>query len=63
MKTAILSKMQYGIYAECVSHQGEVYYNLPYLFVLDGGLDEEMLERICYLVGHHHTFTGVDGLD
>ncbi len=44
MKTAILSKMQYGIYAECVSHQGEVYYNLPYLFVLDGGLDEEKLK-------------------
>ena len=22
-----------------------------------------MLERICFLVGHHHTFTNVDGLD
>lgn len=32
-------------------------------FYKDSGLDEEMLERICYLVGHHHTFSGVDGLD
>jgi len=32
-------------------------------FYKDSGLDEEMLERICFLVGHHHTFTNVDGLD
>ena len=32
-------------------------------FYKDSGLDEEMLERICFLVGHHHTFTGVDGPD
>ena len=32
-------------------------------FYKDCGIDEEMLERICYLVAHHHTFTNVDGLD
>ena len=32
-------------------------------FYKDSGMSEEMLERICYLVGHHHTFTDVDGLD
>ena len=32
-------------------------------FFKDAGMDEEMLERICYLVGHHHTFSNVDGLD
>lgn len=32
-------------------------------FYRDSGMSEEMLERICYLVGHHHTFTDVDGLD
>ncbi len=32
-------------------------------FYKDSGMDEEMLERICYLVGHHHTFNGVDGMD
>ena len=45
MKTAPLSKTQYGIYAECVAHQGEAYYNLPYLFALDGSLDEEKLKN------------------
>lgn len=32
-------------------------------FFRDSGIDEEMLERICYLVGHHHTFTNVEGSD
>lgn len=27
------------------------------------GLDGEDIERICYLVGHHHTYTGIDGID
>ena len=34
-----LSKAQYGIYAECAGHTGEVCYNLPYLYTLDGSLD------------------------
>jgi amino acid adenylation domain-containing protein len=45
MKTiAPLTKVQYGIYAECIAHQGEVCYNLPYLYILDGSLDEEKLK-------------------
>lgn len=44
MKTAPLSKMQYGIYVTCVQHMGEVCYNIPFLFVLDGCLDEEKLK-------------------
>ena len=27
------------------------------------GLDETDLERICFLVGHHHTYRNVNGLD
>ena len=46
MKTiAPLSKSQYGIYAECVGHMGEVCYNLPYLYELDIDLDGEQLCR------------------
>ncbi|MBO6033357.1 MAG: amino acid adenylation domain-containing protein [Prevotella sp.] len=41
---APLTKVQYGIYAECIAHQGEVCYNLPYLYILDGSLDEEKLK-------------------
>ncbi len=28
-----------------------------------GGFTGEQIERIVYLVGHHHTYTGVDGWD
>lgn len=46
MKTIVpLSRTQYGLYVECVAHQGEVYYNLPYLYVLDGSLEGERLCR------------------
>ena len=27
------------------------------------GYPEAMVERVCYLVGHHHTYTNMDGLD
>lgn len=32
-------------------------------FYKDFGLPKDILERICYLVGHHHTTSNVDGLD
>ena len=45
MKTsAPLTKTQYGLYAECVAHQGEACYNIPYLYTLDGSLDEDKLK-------------------
>lgn len=27
------------------------------------GCDEETIDRVCYLVGHHHTTNNVDGID
>ncbi len=27
------------------------------------GLDDAFIQRVCYLVGHHHTYQGIDGLD
>lgn len=27
------------------------------------GYEEAKVERICYLVGHHHTYSNIDGLD
>ena len=32
-------------------------------FLSDTGLNEEQIERITWLVGHHHTFSEIDGLD
>lgn len=27
------------------------------------GFEPEVIERVCYLVGHHHTYTNIDGMD
>ncbi len=32
-------------------------------FLRDSGMTPEQIERVAYLVGHHHTFTGIDGVD
>ena len=32
-------------------------------FLKDTPIPEEMKERVIYRVGHHHTLTGIDGLD
>lgn len=29
----------------------------------DLGFEADVIERVCYLVGHHHTYTNMDGLD
>lgn len=36
---------------------------LVYEFLKDMGLAETQIQRIAFLVGHHHTYTGVDGPD
>lgn len=25
--------------------------------------EEKLIKRVCYLVGHHHTYTDIDGID
>ena len=32
-------------------------------FLADAGLPGEQVDRVAYLVGHHHTYTGIDGID
>ncbi len=32
-------------------------------FLNDAGMSAYQMERIKYLVGHHHTLTGIDGMD
>ena len=63
MKTsAPLSKVQYGLYVECVAHQGEACYNLPYLYVLDGTLEEEKLRKAieAAVAAHPTLFTRIE---
>lgn len=33
------------------------------VFLIDSGLSEKQIERVKYLVGHHHTLTDIDGMD
>lgn len=28
-----------------------------------GGYTEEQIQRVCFLIAHHHTYDGVDGID
>ena len=63
MKTfAQLTKTQYGLYVECVAHQGEACYNLPYLYVLDGRLEEEKLKKAieAAVAAHPTLFTRIE---
>ena len=63
MKTiAPLSKTQYGLYAECIAHQGEVCYNIPYLYTLDGSLDEDQLRKAieAAVAAHPTLFTRIE---
>ena len=32
-------------------------------FLKDSGMSEAQIARVAYLVGHHHTFTDIDGID
>ena len=63
MKTsAPLSKVQYGLYVECVAHLGEPCYNLPYLYVLNGTLDGDKLCRAIEtaVAAHPTLFTRIE---
>ena len=32
-------------------------------FLSDCGMNDEQIERVAFLVGHHHTLTDIDGMD
>lgn len=32
-------------------------------FLADSGFDTALIDRISYLIAHHHTVTGIDGMD
>ena len=60
--TAPLTKTQYGLYVECMAHQGEACYNIPYLYTFDGSLDEQ---RLCQAIetavmAHPTLFTRIE---
>ena len=44
-------------------HQEIEGYPMAKEFLKDTGLNSEQIERVAYLVGHHHTLTGIEGVD
>jgi predicted metal-dependent HD superfamily phosphohydrolase len=44
-------------------HQEEEGPTLAKKLLYDLGIDEKVSERVQYLIGHHHTYTNVDGID
>lgn len=56
-----LCRMKYG--NTNGKHQEEESEHLLRDFFQDTDVEKERLERIIYLVSHHHTYTNVDGLD
>ncbi|HHV33007.1 HD domain-containing protein [Caproiciproducens sp. LBM24188] len=31
--------------------------------LLEAGIPSEITKRVCFLIGHHHTYTDIDGID
>ena len=60
--TAPLTKSQYGIYADCTAHQGEVCYQITYLYKLGDGIDEQKLKAAieCAVAAHPTLFTHIE---
>ena len=44
-------------------HQEEEGAPLVKAFLADSGMTDAQIDRVAFLVGHHHTFEGIDGLD
>ena len=62
--SAPLTRSQYGIYAECMAHQGEVWYNIDVIYDFDGSLDEQRLKSALEAtVANHPTLFTRIGLD
>ena len=57
-----LSRSQYGIYVESASHNGEIFYNLPYIYELDRSLDEQRLLAVIEtaFMAHPTLFTRIE---
>lgn len=45
------------------NYQEELGPALAEAMLKEAGYDEEVIERVSYLVGHHHTYTNIEGLD
>lgn len=52
------------LYGDCSGkHQEELGPELAKNLLIDLGCEGLVIKRVCYLVGHHHTYSNVDGKD
>lgn len=52
------------LYGDCSGkHQEELGPELAKNLLIDLGCEGIVIKRVCYLVGHHHTYTNVDSKD
>lgn len=52
------------LYGSCTGKQQEqLGPPLAKRMLADAGFPEDVIERACYLVGHHHTYNSIDGID
>lgn len=52
------------LYGECTGkHQEQLGPPMAKRMLAEAGFEADVIERACYLVGHHHTYTNIDGVD
>lgn len=52
------------LYGVCTGkHQEQLGPPMAKRMLADAGFPADITERVCYLVGHHHTYTDIDGID
>lgn len=57
-------KIAEKLYGSCTGKQQEILGPpMAKRMLADAGFDADIIERVCYLVGHHHTYDDVDGID
>lgn len=44
-------------------HQEELGPAYAHKMLSDLNFDADFIDRVCYIIGHHHTYTNVDGID
>lgn len=52
------------LYGECTGkHQEQLGPPMAKRMLAEAGFAADVTDRACYLVGHHHTYTDIDGVD
>lgn len=57
-------KIAEKLYGECTGrHQEQLGPPMAKRMLAEAGFNADVTERVCWLVGHHHTYTDIDGVD